>query len=442
LGLAARAEPARPQVQQDDESTVVMERPVSLMHDLLHEPDPLPKPAPAPVPAAAPAPPPPKPVEKLPDWYVGIDGEPVGPIDVTFLKNQIDKGKVTADSLVWREELTDWRALKTFPELAALVPAGLSAASSLRAEPKDEEPKLDIKPYEPFAAPARMPAPVPVPSSPSALSGSAAVGPLPTSAPAPVVSPFAAQAPSRESLPTDSDQLAQLAGIPVDRRRKRRGMHPMAYAFIAMAAAFGAVAAWVLFSQRGATSETSATDPTATASVATTAASAAPEGSAVQLTEVDISGGIPEPPAPGKGGGKPDPGETAGKTSQPKPCSPDDPFCGASGVSGPSGRGPGESGDGSGQGLTQDQVQSVVNRNRHAVSTKCMSFVSGKGGGSAKVGVTLVVGPSGAVQSVSASGGGEYPGLASCVKSRVANWSFPSSGASTTVNIPFHFVTQ
>ena len=71
-----------------------------------------------------------------------------------------------------------------------------------------------------------------------------------------------------------------------------------------------------------------------------------------------------------------------------------------------------------------------------------MSFVSGKGGGSAKVGVTLVVAPSGAVQSVSASGGSDYPGLASCVKSRVANWSFPSSGASTTVNIPFHFVTQ
>ena len=60
--------------------------------------------------------------------------------------------------------------------------------------------------------------------------------------------------------------------------------------------------------------------------------------------------------------------------------------------------------------------------------------------GSAKVGATIVVGPSGSVRSAAVSGGSKYPGLAGCVKSRIMNWSFPPSGGSTTINVSFNFL--
>ena len=65
------------------------------------------------------------------------------------------------------------------------------------------------------------------------------------------------------------------------------------------------------------------------------------------------------------------------------------------------------------------------------MSRKCLSLVTGKGK-SAKIFVTIKIAPSGAVSSVSASGGKDFPGLASCERSRVSNWTFPESGASTS----------
>ncbi len=68
---------------------------------------------------------------------------------------------------------------------------------------------------------------------------------------------------------------------------------------------------------------------------------------------------------------------------------------------------------------------------------RCRSLVTK---GSAKVAVSIIVGKSGAVKSVSASGGKKYPGLASCVKSRVQNWRFPPSGADTPISVSFNFL--
>jgi outer membrane biosynthesis protein TonB len=226
-------------------------------------------------------------------------------------------------------------------------------------------------------------------------------------------------------------------------------MHPMAYAFIAMAAAFGAVAAWVLFTGKtmGGTTETTVSSAVVATGTPSgdpeTPSSAEPAGSAIQIAEVDVS---PEAELAMAGStaaavssnAKAPPPDS--KTNSAKPCNPSDPFCGPA-VEGPSTGGPsGDSGQ-AGQGLTPAQAQSVVNSNRHAVSRRCMSYVSGKGG-SAKIGVTIVIAPSGNVQSVAVSGGKDYPGLASCVKTRVQNWKFPSSGASTTVNVSFNFIAQ
>jgi len=57
-------------------------------------------------------------------YYVGIDGQPVGPLTLEELEARIVAGDVDADNLVWKTGAADWAAANTYPELEeALTPA-------------------------------------------------------------------------------------------------------------------------------------------------------------------------------------------------------------------------------------------------------------------------------------------------------------------------------
>lgn len=441
-------------------------------------------------------------------WYVGIAGEPVGPVDKAFLKGQIDDKKVTGTSLVWREELTDWKPLNTFPELREL----LSARAPLSATPTDAASAPLALTHAKAAAPSTtkpdsskptglgsptqagpsgaVSSPGSVPSSEGEAAaasdselepppsvgmplGLAGLAPPPSMKPAPTdkPEPAPAPAPSVDSAPSppvdvaapppepDDDDLA-LAGIPPD---KKRGLTPMAVAFIAMATAFGAVSAWFLFGaddgrvaggpDGGVVSPSDpkggGTDPSDDGAPSDDGSQTEPDGTSNPEAEEDDGAVASNGNGNGNGGKV---ASTGGKTSPttksgdeddggsqktvPKPCSPDDPFC-DKGPSGPSATPDDDGGSGSGAGLSQAQAQSVVSRYKGSLMRRCRSMVTK---GSAKVGATIVVGPSGSVRSAAVSGGSKYPGLAGCVKSRIMNWSFPPSGGSTTINVSFNFL--
>jgi GYF domain 2 len=481
------------------------------------------------------------------EWYVGIDGQPVGPVDKAYLKSQIDAGKVTPQSLVWREELTDWKPLNNFPELRELVAAKIVVATPTGAasapvaltrskapEPAPPSPRLSSpgpssprpgsprpsgpgpssprpgspRPSGPGPSSPRPSSPQPgsprpsaprdaAPSSPRVPQpaiatkigtkpeadepppstavpiGLAGLAPPPSRRPDAIQStvkaepPFVATpAPKPEPKPEpppasvpelDDDDLA-LAGIPADRRRKGRGISPMAFAFIAMATAFGAVSAWFIFGQAtgdgrvaegpdsGVTAPTTSGVPQAggtTPEVGPSASANEPDngsgGSASGSSpsgggKVGTTGGGPKPSGSGKAGD-----DDGGKTEPPPPntpCDPDDPFC-SGGPTGPKQNDDDGGGSESGTGLSPGQAQAAVARNKGSLMRRCRSMV---GEGSAKVGATIVVGSSGSVKSVATSGGSKSPGLASCVKSRIKNWSFPPSGGSTTINVAFNFL--
>ena len=98
---------------------------------------------------------------------------------------------------------------------------------------------------------------------------------------------------------------------------------------------------------------------------------------------------------------------------------------------------------GTGQ-IDGSQIQSTVARYVGSVKRACwqqaLSSRTQDAPPSARVNVTIIVAPSGAVQS--ATTGGEpkgYPGLSQCIASRVRGWQFPPSGDTTTVNVPFVF---
>ena len=80
------------------------------------------------------------------EWYVGIDDTPVGPIPLTELRARAAQGQVTIDSLVWRDGFEDWKPVRSFPELLAVVEEALS---SIQASPGPFSPTVSPADYGP-----------------------------------------------------------------------------------------------------------------------------------------------------------------------------------------------------------------------------------------------------------------------------------------------------
>ena len=73
--------------------------------------------APGATPTAAPTAPPPLPGST--QWYLGVDGQQVGPLAPAEVKARVTAGTATNDSLVWRAGMSDWVRLGEVPELEA-----------------------------------------------------------------------------------------------------------------------------------------------------------------------------------------------------------------------------------------------------------------------------------------------------------------------------------
>ena len=59
----------------------------------------------------------------LTGYFVGIGGRQAGPFDTAGLRELIDTGQLTRDSLVWREGMPNWVAAGTVEELSQLFAA-------------------------------------------------------------------------------------------------------------------------------------------------------------------------------------------------------------------------------------------------------------------------------------------------------------------------------
>ncbi len=324
------------------------------------------------------------------EWYVGINDAVVGPIRLGELRAKAASGAVQPDSLVWRDGLEDWRPLKTFPELVAVVEESLS---SVRAS------------AIPLTAPARL--------------GGDFGSPLPT---------------GNTGVSVVTEDLAA-AGL-------TRQKTPLA-AWLAIAAALAcgvAIGAFFFVKQK---------PPETIVKYVDRPVPGAEQPAAVGATE----------PAPGaapadSAGQKP---RTGGKVKQVTATN-DDKGEGLSGLKGldglrPSGPGPGTApgttspGSSGGGQLDSGQIQATVSRYTGSVKRSCwqpaLDSRDPTAPTSARVSVTITVGPSGNVQNVTTSGEPRgYPGLASCIAGRVRSWQFPATGGTTTANVPFVFAAQ
>jgi hypothetical protein len=87
--------------------------------------------------------------------------------------------------------------------------------------------------------------------------------------------------------------------------------------------------------------------------------------------------------------------------------------------------------------LSSNDIQRVVQQGASALKQTCWGADAGATS-DVRVTVHMVIAPSGKIQSVTSSG--NDPGVAKCIESVVATWTFPSSSGPTTVDVPFHFV--
>ena len=69
-------------------------------------------------PGAAPPPLPPQ-----VQWYAAVNGQQAGPFDANGLAQQVRDGRVTADTLVWKQGMSNWTPAGQVPELAGLFGA-------------------------------------------------------------------------------------------------------------------------------------------------------------------------------------------------------------------------------------------------------------------------------------------------------------------------------
>ncbi|MFO0617819.1 MAG: GYF domain-containing protein [Polyangiaceae bacterium] len=435
------------------------------------------------------------------DWYVGVGGVPLGPVRLSVIKEKAAAGSVDGESLVWREGFDEWQPLKLFPVLLALVDeARKRPATPTPAKPMSATVPLTTSPAAGMIAnsvPASHSngaqngtAPTPPVESPSnpAVAATAAAGdaPLavadpfrPSVAPVGVMSdPFAApQAAAAKTsngasaglIPmSDSGGLspsvmplrpqAYAGSDSIPPRPTKKGIHPMAWAFIAMCAAFGGVAAWALFFRKSETQvvyqNASATPTAGTPGVARPggpgpdnngSGTANPGDPSTPTTDAS---GNPQV-VPGNPNYRP-PGTSPSTAKSAKPGSSgtgDDPDL--SGFDTGQTPGPKATSDATSSGgkgnLSAGEIEGVVNRNKPTISRRCWDPAYEASDGktkSAKVTASVTIGPSGSVTSVSTSGGGGFPTLASCVQGSIAGWHFPPADGESHTVIPFSFSKQ
>jgi len=71
------------------------------------------------------APPPdgPPPLPQQTQWYVGANGQQLGPFDQNGLQQQVGAGVLTPQSLVWHQGMAAWTPAAQVPELTSLFGA-------------------------------------------------------------------------------------------------------------------------------------------------------------------------------------------------------------------------------------------------------------------------------------------------------------------------------
>jgi predicted Zn finger-like uncharacterized protein len=399
------------------------------------------------------------------EWYVGINGVPVGPVRLTELRRKAAAGAITPDSLVWREGFEEWVPLRTFPELLAMLREAVSGSrmSLTPTPPPPSRALAGVARGAPLGLGARsQPTPRPPPPSTARSPGASvssrraeSLEDLTFSAQEePVALRFDEGEPAKAqtepgamfadaSAAQSIAPASAIAGLRVARARPTmaRRIPPGAVIAVLVSMLLG-MAIMVLLETRRPSGVQIVSVPIPMQTVAAPNAPVATEEGVGATTIGAIEIGAAAQKA---GGGAARAGkapEAPGGAAAPANTG----LTGLGGlVGGPAAPGGGSPSGGGGGQLAAADVERVVQSHRAFVKRQCWEAALAarppNAPSSVRVAVSITVGSDGRVQSTSASGGDAYPGLSSCVQSQVRNWTFPRSDGAT-VTVPFVFASQ
>jgi predicted Zn finger-like uncharacterized protein len=409
------------------------------------------------------------------EWYVGINGVPVGPVRLSDLRRKASNALITEESLVWREGFEEWVPLRTFPELAAMLKESASAGrTSLTPTPGTAAPVPTSRAHAPLPR-----APVPAGSGVRSSVTPRAVASQPRSN----VLAFAARGATAEKIeglgepsmeehvkadesvrpPPVESAAAPVTAAPVlpevfepiqfraagfSQRPQPRHRVPIALWLVVLLGGIllGVVTMVVLMPKSNAKPAVQVVSVMVPAPAAPAPQPAENEGNTT-VGPIEVSAPVV---AVAKGTGSK--GSKAAQAAEtPPPGTPAAPLStsltGLGGlVGGPSAPSGGSTSGSSGGQLQTVDLERVVQSHRAFVKRQCwdpaLSARPPNAPSSARVVVAINVARDGSVQSANATGGDGYPGLSSCVQGNVKNWKFPQSDGTTTFTVPFVFAAQ
>jgi hypothetical protein len=359
------------------------------------------------------------------EWYVGINDTPVGPIPLSDLRSRAAQGQVTIESLVWRDGFEDWKPVRSFPELLAVIEEAISSVQASRGPVAHAVASIDFGPPISLSAVQDR--------QPSAASALQAVAQSPAQqASAPLFVPVAAPA-------LTPDEIAAATGRGVHRGPKG------AWIAIGGALALGLSIGFVFNRQAPATTEIKYVPVAHSGSAAAVSVSSSPAASQDTLVVASAEEIRANVKRVASGDSRPS-GDSNGSPSASAGLK------GLSGLRAPGPQsGPTESGStggpSAGQALDSATLQKTVSRYTASVRRSCwqpaLDSRAPDAPTVARVAVKIDIAAGGNVSAVSSNGDPRgYRGLASCIENRVRNWSFPPSSGATTVNVPFVFAAQ
>ncbi len=407
------------------------------------------------------------------EWYVAINGVPVGPIRVAEVRRKAALGAVTEESLCWQEGLDEWRPVRSFPELALIVREAVSSGrsslppsqSQSHGESRPPAPAQRSGSVRPAASTSAPRAPVVArPAAPTAMAARSNVVPInsrlataekiedapddltrPHVEPAVVADPFANMpgpaampaAMSTQHVAAMSPGAAAILATPEPAPAERKAPPWLAIAMVAAACAFGVTAGIAVFFRPAAAPATVAAAPTTTGLPGVAIAPTAPTATDTAAPEPTTTASTTKGPVAMGGHGGPAPTATAAATEAHGPLN-----LQGIGGSGPRPTDDPGSNDGpkaGGTGITQGQVQMVISQHQAGLKRSCWER-SPSTKPAVNISISLTVGGDGSAQGVSASG--DDPSIAMCVQNDVKGWKFPAMGNSQATAFSLHFVRQ
>ena len=397
------------------------------------------------------------------DWYVAVNGVPVGPIRVAEVRRKAALGAVTEESLVWQEGLDEWRPLKTFPDLAANVREA-AAGGRISITPPPPDVRRSAPPPAPrppprsgmtggspagrgvSSRPLQTPAAVSrsnvvaftarlataerlddAPTEIGALPSFAAAAPDPFAIPPPpaALSP-AAMAPPGEVAPLVASSLPP-AYAPAKKQPPW-----MAIAMIAGTVAFGTVFGISVFFKQSPPAQVVVQVPAAPTAPPAAAPVAAPTLAPEPAASVSVAINQTAPRAGGGSHAAPAAPTSAGRSLDLHSLS--------QGANVAPGEDPGgDAPAAAGQCISSGQVQQVIGLHQVGIRRSCWER-NPTTKPSVNISVAMTIGPDGSAQNVSATS--DEPSVAKCIENDVRSWHFPAMGCAQKTGFSIKFVRQ